>query len=84
MFEHWVAQILNRLLGEYVKQDCLDADRITTDVMHGASCGRGAEGYLDPCSARHGHPGWAAAPCGGAAHRVQRRAVWAKTRVGSP
>ncbi len=38
MFEGWILGLLNRLLGEYVKEDCLSRDRLRADVYNGHVC----------------------------------------------
>ena len=38
MFEGWILGLLNRLLGEYVKEECLSRDRLRADVYNGHVC----------------------------------------------
>lgn len=35
MLERWVAPLMMRLLGDYVKEDCFDPGRVHLDVWSG-------------------------------------------------
>ena len=38
MFEGWILSLLNKVLGEYVKEHCLARDRLKADVYNGHIC----------------------------------------------
>ena len=38
MFEGWILTLLNKVLGEYVKEHCLARDRLKADVYNGHIC----------------------------------------------